>query len=306
MSASVTGRINMIKQPYGGYIKPSKMKEIKRNDNIVLNSNENIDASNVGLVVDYLTRMIMSVDELPDKSIEYIRACFNDAFSISLIGYSNALKAIVDIPYSFEDIVNELCVAVSENDIDNAIICACKIVVFDIFYRNIANAFRFLNKLFDKVVPDADTIHNIRTMISRSIAFFTEYGPITKHGFTFEPPESTAEDYKIFRDTCQQYVNIKRSFGGYTETVCAGDGDFLTHDTIWEFKVSRNKPTNKHTLQLLMYYIMGKHSGQSVYKTIKNIGIFNPRLNTVYIFDISTVPIETIQTVEKDVIGYEV
>ena len=32
----------------------------------------------------------------------------------------------------------------------------------------------------------------------------------------------------------------------YTETVSAGDGDFLTSDTLWDFKVSKSKPTNKH------------------------------------------------------------
>ena len=39
-------------------------------------------------------------------------------------------------------------------------------------------------------------------MVKRSLAFWKEYGPITKDGFTFE--------------------------GGYTDIVSSGDGDYLT------------------------------------------------------------------------------
>ena len=109
----------------------------------------------------------------------------------------------------------------------------------------------------DDINPDAETIQNIKIMVQRSVKFWEDYGPIVKDGFTFEP-------------------------NGYTETVNSGDGDYLTADTLWDFKVSKSKPTNKHTLQLLMYWIMGQHSGQKIYKSIQNLGIFNPRLNEVF------------------------
>ena len=53
-----------------------------------------------------------------------------------------------------------------------------------------------------------------------------------------------------------------------------------------------------------MYWIMGKHSGQAIYKNINKIGIMNPRLNQAYILDVSTVSKDIIETVEKKVIGY--
>lgn len=59
-------------------------------------------------------------------------------------------------------------------------------------------------------------------MVKRSVSFWNMYGPIIKDGFTFEPY-------------------------GYTKTVDTGDGDFLTQDTLWDFKVSKAKPTNKQT-----------------------------------------------------------
>ena len=102
---------------------------------------------------------------------------------------------------------------------------------------------------------------------------------ITLDGFTFEP-------------------------NGYTETVSSGDGDYLTADTLWDFKVSKSKPTSKHTLQLLMYWIMGQHSGQEVYKSIQNLGIFNPRLNEIYLINVSTVSKDIITEIEKDIICY--
>lgn len=69
-------------------------------------------------------------------------------------------------------------------------------------------------------------------------------------------------------------------------TVDKGDGDFLTDDTLWDFKVSRAKPTNKHTLQLLMYWIMGQHSGQYIFKDITKLGIYNPRFNAAYLIEV--------------------
>ena len=130
----------------------------------------------------------------------------------------------------------------------------------------------------EEINPDKETIHNIRVMVQRSINFFDLYGPVVKSGFSFE--------------------------GGYTETVTAGDGDFLTKETLWDFKVSKSLPTNKQTLQLAMYYIMGKHSGKSEYKDINQIGIFNPRLNRVYTLKMDEIPQNTIEEIENYVIGY--
>ena len=83
----------------------------------------------------------------------------------------------------------------------------------------------------EEINPDISTVSNIRTMVDRSTVFFKQYGPVIKDGFSFE--------------------------GGYTKLVSTGDGDFLTKDTLWDFKVFNKASTNVHTLQLLMYYIMG-------------------------------------------------
>lgn len=56
--ASVTARINQIKQPRGGYIKPSEFKTLQLSDDKEL-GDENIHSSIIGLTVDYLTRYMM-------------------------------------------------------------------------------------------------------------------------------------------------------------------------------------------------------------------------------------------------------
>lgn len=130
----------------------------------------------------------------------------------------------------------------------------------------------------EDIEPDGDTIENIRTMVERSLRFFNQYGPKVLDGLTFE--------------------------GGYTGYVATGDGDFLTNDTLWDFKVSKQKLQNKYTLQLLMYWRMGLHSVHPEYKHVKYLGVYNPRMNTVYRLDVSKISADVISTVETEVIGY--
>lgn len=151
---------------------------------------------------------------------------------------------------------------------------ACKLVGYDVCFR--AGVIGY--KPVEEINPDKDTIENIVTMINRSLSFWKEYGPITKNEFTFE--------------------------GGYTDTISTGDGDYLTKDTLWDFKVSKDEPKPKYTLQLLVYYIMGMHSIHKEFKSIKNLGIYNPRMNKVYTVSIDMIPQSVISEVSKEVIGY--
>lgn len=75
--ASVTGRISAIKQPRGGYIKPSEFDAIIIDDGIVLNAEENVHGSVIGMAVDYLTRFIKGARALRarprQKNINFIK-----------------------------------------------------------------------------------------------------------------------------------------------------------------------------------------------------------------------------------------
>lgn len=258
--SSVTQRIKEIKQPVGGYIKPSSFKCIEYDDGRELFPEENVHGSIVGLVVDYMTRFLMG-------------ASLADAFNISLMGA--ALAERCGRKGSLKEIDSYLS---KIKGLDKkSIIYACKIVTFDVWYRSTSTAFSC--KTAKETNADDNTVNNIMIMLERSLEFWDEYGPITVDGFTFEG-------------------------GGYTDTVNAGDGDYLTEDTLWDFKVSKNKPKSDHTLQLLMYYLMGRHSGKEEFDYISKLGIFNPRTNTVYLKEIEDIPYEIIEDVSLNVIGY--
>lgn len=259
--SSVTGRIGEIKQPRGGYIKPSQFEIHNLDDGLVLSENENVHASVIGMAVDYLTRFAMGTKVIDAFDI----SCKGAVIAEQMFQQKGTLKKVEKLLSGIKGIDK------------NSIINACKIVTYDVWFRNPMGA--IMAKGADETNPDEDTVNNIKIMVERSISFWDKYGPIVKDGFTFEP-------------------------NGYTKIVDSGDGDYLTADTLWDFKVTKSKPTNKHTLQLLMYWIMGQHSGQEIYKNIQKLGIFNPRLNVVYLLDMKSISEEIITEVERDIIGY--
>ena len=273
-------RAKSFPQPHGGFVKPSSFECIQLDDDKTLNPGENVSPIIAGLVVDYMTRLIMGAER-------------KDAFRVSLRGAGRA-EDIFGYKGAVEKAVN--CVMGIFWHDHKSLVNACKLVTFDDWYRNPHNASK---TAFDEVNPNEETTENLKIMINRSLAFFDKYGPITASGFTFEP-EDVPEDGLDRTDSIQKGI-----YGGYTQIIDSGDGDFLTKDTLWDFKVSKNLPDSKQTLQLLIYYLMGKHSGQEKYKDISKLGIFNPRLNNVYLLDVSNITEETIRTVEKDVIGYQ-
>lgn len=159
--------------------------------------------------------------------------------------------------------------------LDNqSIINACKLCGYDVCYR--AGIAYYKN--IDEINPNENTILNIKIMIQRGLNFFENYGPVVQDGLTFQ--------------------------GGYTSTISAGDADFITKDTLWDFKVSKSNPTKDHTLQLIIYYLLGIHSYACDFSNIKKIGIFNPRKNIVYEYEIGKIPNEIIKEIEVKVIGY--
>lgn len=161
------------------------------------------------------------------------------------------------------------------NGLDNeSIINASKLVGYDVCYR--AGMAHY--KSVSEINPDTNTVTNIITMIKRTLFFWEQYGPIVKYGLTFE--------------------------GGYTSIISTGDGDYLTKDTLWDLKVLKEEIKSKDTLQLLVYYIMGQHSVHKEFDNITQLGMYNPRLNKVYIIKINTIPQSIIDTVSQDIIGY--
>ena len=155
-----------------------------------------------------------------------------------------------------------------------SIINACKLTSYDVAYR--ASAEKFVP--VSSIMPSNEVIHNIQVYTQRSVRFFEKNGPITDMGLTFQ--------------------------GGYNLVVSTGDCDFLSEDTLWDLKVSRQKPTSENTLQLLMYYILGLHSIHGQFQKLRRLGIFNPVLNCAYTIDVDRIPDTVFHAVSRDVLGY--
>lgn len=269
----LTRRVRAAKQPRGGYINPRTMEVQYMTEGAPApldHKIENVHASLVGMAVDYLTRYALEAGGEGWHRAE-------SAFSISLLGA--ALVGREDYARGLCEFLNNELGRVNKRPEDpsldywvpslsdpetgdvyenirvsvpsaEAIDAAVKLVSFDSAFRAGLAAYNP-----DAITtPDAITVQHIATMIARSLAFFREYGPMMKAGF-------------IAGDS---------------------DGDFLTADTIWDFKVSVNPPTSVHTLQLLALWIMGMRGGQ--FQSITHLGIYNPRLDTVYRLPVNSIP----------------
>ena len=127
--------------------------------------------------------------------------------------------------------------------------------------------------------PDAATIGNIKIMVNRGVSFLRHCSTEIKTGITFE--------------------------GGYTDIVVNGDCDYLTDNALIDFKVLRGNVMNNHTLQILMYYLMGLHSIHgSEFQKVKWLALFNPRKHVVYYINVRKIPEAVIKEVSRYVIGY--
>lgn len=258
---SVTERVKRVKQPYGGYVNPRNMgieKLDECDDRICDILNENISPTLIGLVVDYLARIILGEKK-------------ESVFHIALKG-----AAIIDEKERDNrrtQTKNALRIIKKISSIDNeSIKYACRLVQYDSWGRG------GVSELNWYLSPNQYTLDNIKCMIHRCTVFFEKYGPIIESGFTFE--------------------------GGYSHVITSGDGDYISNDTIWDFKVSKNLPSKENTLQLMVYYIMGKVSTKDIFNQIKQIGICNPRLNIVALKRIKDIDNKVLMKIADKVIGY--
>lgn len=187
-----------------------------------------------------------------------------DAFFVSWVGANEKNKK------EFAESLMKEITGLDDKSISNAI----KLTGFDVVVRNGGKGYVPINR----IKPNESTIKNVRIMVNRTINFSNIYGPITSFGFDFT--------------------------NAYTRTVIAGDGDFLTDDTLWDLKVSKNYFTKNHSLQILMYWRMGLRSNYKIFKKIKYLGIYNPRKNIVYRYNLKNLSDDIITIVDKEVIGY--
>lgn len=91
----------------------------------------------------------------------------------------------------------------------------------------------------------------------------------------------------------------------YTSLIQAGDGDLITEDGLWDIKVSKPEPKPKDTLQILIYWLMGRRSIHPQFQNVTRLGIINPRLGKIWTIQTDTIPTGVIKEVSTKVIGYD-
>jgi hypothetical protein len=195
-----------------------------------------------------------------------------DAFHISFLG---ARK--LDEAYENNEATNhfsELLSRIVGID-DESIRTACQIVGYDVAYRMGIHFYKDINE----INAPQSMVSNIRIMVNRGLEFLRQVGPVVSDEMTFE--------------------------GGYTGVVSSGDGDYLTSNMLIDFKVSMKPFSNKWSLQLLMYYLLGIHSIHTEYQSVSFLCVFNPYENRSYIVNLSDISDETKYKVSNEVLGYK-
>ncbi len=139
---SVTSRIEKIKQPYGGYLKPSEMDMRVIDDGNELAPDEyvSVKANIIGLVVDYLTRFMLGEPK-------------EEAFRISLEGAKIKQKFVSEGEKEANEYLSEIK-GLDEISIENA----CRLATFDVWRRSPFNARMSDNDIF----VDYETTENIQ------------------------------------------------------------------------------------------------------------------------------------------------
>ena len=101
MGVSVTGRITKVKQPRGGFINPKSFDVISvtDDDGIVLQENENIHPSLVGLVVDYMTRFMLTNNIKESFKISILGAMVAEKIGVSKNYFSKIFKESTGVKF---------------------------------------------------------------------------------------------------------------------------------------------------------------------------------------------------------------
>lgn len=79
--------------------------------------------------------------------------------------------------------------------------------------------------------------------------------------------------------------------------------NYLIKDTMWDLKTLKRPISCKNTLKLFINWLNGQKSNNYKIKNVNKIGLFNPRLNTAYLLEISKISKETIETISKEVMS---
>lgn len=251
-----------------------KEENIIENGVQLINLQESISPTIMGLTVDYLTRL-----SLGQKKEEVLFA--------SQYGRELLERIIVWKSWNFS----------TPSPISNQI-SAEKLTFFkqlinyyDENFIQVDNSLSLKNALLVAKLSQYDAIYR---------AFYTDIHP---EQITLDEPTHDVIVQLIQRNlvilkkennvVCTLIFTPDHTYHPFKKIIKSGDGDFYDDDFLWDLKVSSKKPSNKHFIQVMVYFLLGLNSSlREKFKKISNIGIINPRLNKVYKVAIKDIPVE--------------
>lgn len=263
--SSIIERVNDVSRSVQTCFSLNKFDEKKLSDGKKLSKSLSVNAPIVSSAVECLSLVSIGVP---------VDEAFASYMSYAKIAEDNGKPDAVAIS-------SELLSNIKGLD-DDSIVSACKLVSFGLWRNYKPGSYRSATAMTcsERTNPDADSIQDIRVLVERCTNFWNEYGPVVERDFDFKPM-------------------------GYSKTVDSGKGEFLTDDTMWMLHFTEYNPVGKPVIELLTWYVMSKHSHNTRFGGVKNIGIFHPKRNIVYTLPIERIGEDTVKIIEKDVICYE-
>lgn len=274
---SVSELIEKIEQPAFGILPISyfEKKEL-RQDSYILANKSSISAIHLGLIVDYCVKYILGVKLSDILHVEY--EGYAEHIRVSAIRYFDSISEQARTQIYIEDERKSICLSDFVSRVENAetfddfVTNMLYVIQYGDFIRDIRYAFNRVGETFNKKL-NQDELRDILIFFMRTQSWVKTLGEVTPM-YKFKPY-------------------------GYNNTVTSGEGDFCSKYTLWDLKVSNGEPTSKDTLQMLIYYIMAKHSGNKLYKDINSIGFYNPKLDATWLCKIDNISPSTIRKIEK-------
>lgn len=255
-------------QPRGGFLSPRSFTCQQFDDGQILNVAENVPPTTIGLVVDYLTR-VTTLQTNP-FAIPLRGAKIASQYGVAH-GWPELKPAAMTARAHAEAIRDDYLHHAHFSDV--SLNLAINLVSYDLVYRT---GKILLHK--KPLVADAETLNNIRILIARSLNCLNQLG------------RPTTIDFEVDNHLPQQQHIY-------------GDGDYLSADYVLDMKVSSKPITSAHTLQVLLYYLLGKHEDRYIeFSMLSKLVLFNPRLNQLYTFPVAQLDPTMIVTVERSLL----
>lgn len=275
--SSVSQIVRDTEQPVFGILplRYFEKKELKQ-DNYKLSVDETISAMHVGLIIDYCTKYSLGV---PLQEIVYIEmAGYAEHLRMDANKFFHSESEQSTLQVYMDDVEKEICISNFMANVKKAetfedfVKSMYYVIQYGDLMRNSGPyAYYRSSTVFDTVLSEND-IKNILICYIRTHGWISKFDKVTPM-YRFKPY-------------------------GYNNTVTAGEGDFCTKNTLWDLKVSDGEPTTKDTLQLLIYYIMAKCSGNRLYAHVDSVGIYNPKMDATWICNMNKVDRSIVNSVQ--------